>query len=480
MTQTKAELLQTRHQGDIRLGDADSTHYVGFKAPATVSSSLVWTLPAADGSSNQYLKTDGSGALSWGSDAAGIPTTGGTFTGNTIYNDGVKAIFGTSSDGLEIHHSSNNSYIEDSGTGGLVLLSNGTLIETKFGTEHAIRCTKDAQVELYYDNSKKFETKSFGAEMTGRLAFTDNAKITWGTGDDLEIYHDGTSSIIDNNTGDLFIKTTGSGDDILLDSNDDIFLRVAGTESGIEIVGDGAVNLYHDNVKKFWTTSTGSAIAGTLNLTGDIQGTQDNLKLLLGGANDLQIYHDGSHNHIRHGVANQNLYIEGVDNEASTPFIYLNPRRNQTGLSVKANQGVDLYYDNVKKLETTSTGVTVTGTMTTAGFAIDGKSTQTAETLSAASTITIDCSTGNYFTLTAGQNTTFAFSNVPSSGNAYVLILQVAVVTYSLTWPSAVKWSSTTGGSAPTLTANKVNNFVLVTSDGGTTWRGSANTDYAS
>ena len=54
MTQTKAELLQTRHQGDIRLGDADSTHYVGFKAPATVTSSLVWTLPAADGTAN-YL-----------------------------------------------------------------------------------------------------------------------------------------------------------------------------------------------------------------------------------------------------------------------------------------------------------------------------------------------------------------------------------------------------------------------------------------
>ena len=79
MTQTKAELLQTRHQGDIRLGDADSSHYVGFKAPATVSSSLVWTLPAADGSSNQYLKTDGSGALSWGSDSAGMPTTGRYF-----------------------------------------------------------------------------------------------------------------------------------------------------------------------------------------------------------------------------------------------------------------------------------------------------------------------------------------------------------------------------------------------------------------
>ena len=63
MTQTKAELLQTRHQGDIRLGDADSSHYVGFKAPATVGTSLVWTLPAADGTAGYYLKTDGSGNL---------------------------------------------------------------------------------------------------------------------------------------------------------------------------------------------------------------------------------------------------------------------------------------------------------------------------------------------------------------------------------------------------------------------------------
>ena len=54
MTQTKAELLQTRHQGDIRLGDADSSHYVGFKAPATVGTSLVWTLPAADGTAGYY------------------------------------------------------------------------------------------------------------------------------------------------------------------------------------------------------------------------------------------------------------------------------------------------------------------------------------------------------------------------------------------------------------------------------------------
>ena len=114
MTQTKAELLQTRQQGDIRLGDADSSHYVGFKAPATVGTSLVWTLPAADGSSNQFLKTDGSGTLSWATDSATdsskMPLAGGTFTGSTIYNDNVKGIFGTSSDGLEIYHDGSVSY----------------------------------------------------------------------------------------------------------------------------------------------------------------------------------------------------------------------------------------------------------------------------------------------------------------------------------------------------------------------------------
>ena len=82
MTQTKAELLQTRHQGDIRLGDADSTHYVGFKAPATVGTSLVWTLPAADGTAGYYLKTDGSGNLGWSIDNSGVSLSGST--NNTI------------------------------------------------------------------------------------------------------------------------------------------------------------------------------------------------------------------------------------------------------------------------------------------------------------------------------------------------------------------------------------------------------------
>jgi hypothetical protein len=56
---------------ELRLADTDSSHYVGFKAPSTVSTNRIWTLPSADGSAGQTLSTDGSGALSWSTPAQG-------------------------------------------------------------------------------------------------------------------------------------------------------------------------------------------------------------------------------------------------------------------------------------------------------------------------------------------------------------------------------------------------------------------------
>ena len=99
------------------------------------------------------------------------------------------------------------------------------------------------------------------------MKFADNAKIQVGSGEDLEIHHDGTNPVIDNNTGDLNITTTGSGDDIYLDSADDIYLRVSGNESGVSVIGDGAVELYHNNSKKLETSSAGVTVTGTLNAT---------------------------------------------------------------------------------------------------------------------------------------------------------------------------------------------------------------------
>ncbi len=68
-------------RAEIRFKDADSSHYVGFKAPATVSSNLIWTLPDADGSGGQVLKTDGSGALGWVAAGGG---SGASFPNSTV------------------------------------------------------------------------------------------------------------------------------------------------------------------------------------------------------------------------------------------------------------------------------------------------------------------------------------------------------------------------------------------------------------
>ena len=66
-------------QADLRFADSDSSHYVGFKAPATVTANNIWTLPAEDGSNTQVLTTDGSGTLSWtdGGGGGGASTLGG-------------------------------------------------------------------------------------------------------------------------------------------------------------------------------------------------------------------------------------------------------------------------------------------------------------------------------------------------------------------------------------------------------------------
>jgi len=56
---------------ELRLADTDSSHYVGFKAPATVSTNRIWTLPSVDGTAGYALTTDGSGTLSWSAAGGG-------------------------------------------------------------------------------------------------------------------------------------------------------------------------------------------------------------------------------------------------------------------------------------------------------------------------------------------------------------------------------------------------------------------------
>lgn len=121
----------------------------------------------------------------------------------------------------------------------------------------------------------------------------------------------------------------------------------------------------------------------------------------------------------------------------------------------------------------TDTAQTFTALQTlNAGLAVDGPYKQVAEAVSA---LDIDLSTGNYFTKTISANSTFTFSNPPSSGTVGSFTLELTHTSGTVTWPTSVKFPADT---APTLTTGKTHLFVFITDDGGTRYRGAALVDY--
>ena len=100
------------------------------------------------------------------------------------------------------------------------------------------------------------------------------------------------------------------------------------------------------------------------------------------------------------------------------------------------------------------------------------KSTSSRETKTSVTqstgTLTLDCSTANVFEFTPSQNiTTLTITNIPTSGNAYAMVLKVGGSAHTIAWPAAIKWA---GDTAPTLSTSNCDVFVLLTVDGGTTW----------
>ena len=83
------------------------------------------------------------------------------------FGDNAKLSFGASSD-LQLYHNGSNSMIEDHGTGNLEIRTvNGTKVTLQGGGNPMVNALKDAQVELYFNNSKKIETTNTGAVVTG-------------------------------------------------------------------------------------------------------------------------------------------------------------------------------------------------------------------------------------------------------------------------------------------------------------------------
>jgi len=87
----------------------------------------------------------------------------------------------------------------------------------------------------------------------------DSDALRLGVSADLNLFHDGTNSIIDNNTGNLNIYGSTAGQVNLM--------LVDGTETGISLAANGAATLYYDNAAKLATSTTGAGVTGTLAAT---------------------------------------------------------------------------------------------------------------------------------------------------------------------------------------------------------------------
>ena len=151
---------------DVRMSDSDGSHYVGFEAPAIVTTSLVWTLPAADGTNGQALTTDGSGTLSWadagGTDADTLDGLDSTqflrsdaadakTTGDLTFNDNVKIVLGNSKTS-ELYCNGTDLYLDLDGGSDFFIRDNTT---TRYTFSNGGNFTATGNVTAYSDINLK-------------------------------------------------------------------------------------------------------------------------------------------------------------------------------------------------------------------------------------------------------------------------------------------------------------------------------------
>ena len=206
-----------------------------------------------------------------GSGLTGVANTDVIFTDKLSIGDGTQTggdqiNIGIGSD-LTLYHSGSHSFIDRKagGTGDIYV---------RLGTDNALIAKTDGAVELYHDNSKKLETASGGVTVTGSVnatsftgdgtnltnvgvdtavVFTDKislpdgsgGSINVGLGSDLQIYHNGNHSYIDElGTGNLYIRN--------------------GTKNSIWCQTDGQVNLYYNDGVRAETIDGGLRVSGLL------------------------------------------------------------------------------------------------------------------------------------------------------------------------------------------------------------------------
>jgi hypothetical protein len=134
---------------------------------------------------------------------------------------------------------------------------------------------------------------------------------------------------------------------------------------------------------------------------------------------------------------------------------------------------VQFAYLDVTSLGTSEASKVVTADANGVVTLADGLNEGFATVTSSSGTATVNCRTATVFSITLSENTTFVFSNPPSSGTAYGMTLKVVQdsTARTVTWPAAVKWPIAASPTVSTGSGN-VDIFAFLTHDGGTTWYG--------
>jgi hypothetical protein len=182
-------------------------------------------------------------------------------------------------DGFELFHIGNNSYISDSGSGFLAVLSNQFKIRNAFDNEDIAIFNENGSVELYYDNSKKFETTGIGATVFGTLetqqlnvsgvsTFRNNVDIE-GVNSILDVEGKIYTGVIVGNSRELYIR--GGGEQTTRPTihfpNGAVPLSILGNSGNTQGIvinsrSTGAVVIQHNDSTKFETTGLGITVYG--------------------------------------------------------------------------------------------------------------------------------------------------------------------------------------------------------------------------
>ena len=149
------------------------------------------------------------------------------------------------------------------------------------------------------------------------MRWDDNVKIQCGNSGDLEIYHDGTSNYIKSISGILkLISPSNTNTEIIVDSD----------EIAINCIADGAVELYHNDSKKFETTSAGATLTGHLNIAAG------NVEFASGNGIDFSAVSDGSRS-----VSTDGNKLDDYEEGTWTPSLHFGG--NTTGITYNNREG---------------------------------------------------------------------------------------------------------------------------------------------